>query len=116
MKDAIFSLWTLSLDDKKVMPFGNVQSVEPIGSTFSPDGRWVAYAVNDTPGGVPTPNRGVYVQPFPATGVRYQVPKEYNDFHPAWGATVEQLFTFHKPLDYLLSTCRHAPLSRSARR
>jgi Tol biopolymer transport system component len=92
MKDAIFSLWTLSLDDKKVMPFGNVRSAEPIGSTFSPDGRWVAYTWNDTPGGVPTPNRGVYVQPFPATGVRYQVPKEYNDFHPAWGATVEQLF------------------------
>lgn len=31
-----------------------------------------------------TPNRGVYVQPFPATGAIYQVPKQGIDFHPVW--------------------------------
>src|SRR5262249_5211185 len=82
-KDATFSLWMLSLADKKVRPFPNVQSAEPIGATFSPDGRWVAYTSNGTAGNTPSPTRGVYVQPFPPTGALYQVPKEFNDFHPA---------------------------------
>jgi Tol biopolymer transport system component len=91
-KDATSSTWALSLSDKTTRPFGNVQSAEPIGATFSPDGRWVAYSSNDMPGGALSPNRGVYVQPFPATGVRYQVPKDSRDFHPAWGANGFQLF------------------------
>jgi Tol biopolymer transport system component len=91
-KDATFSSWALSLIDRTAQRFGNVQSAEPIGATFSPDGHWVAYSSNDMPGGALSPNRGVYVQPFPATGVRYQVPKDSRDFHPAWGATEHQLF------------------------
>jgi len=90
-KQGTFSSWILSLDDRKTQPFGNVQSAEPIGATFSPDGQWVAYSTNDTPGGTPSPNRGVYVQPFPATGTRYQVPKERSDFHPAWGTAGSEL-------------------------
>ena len=38
-----FFLWTLSVDDRKPAPFRNVQSVEPLGSVFSPDGHWIAY-------------------------------------------------------------------------
>ncbi len=88
-----FSLWILSLADKKVMSFGNVQSLEPIGATFSPDGRWVAYTWTDARSpDRGSPNRGVYVQPFPPTGELYQVPREYRDFHPAWGATAAELF------------------------
>ena len=43
-KGGNYVLHTLSMDDKKSAPFGNVNSVEPIGATFSPDGHWVAYA------------------------------------------------------------------------
>ena len=32
------------------------------------------------------------MQPFPPTGAFYQVPREYRDFHPAWGATSSELF------------------------
>lgn len=32
------------------------------------------------------------MQPFPPTGALYQVPREYRDFHPAWGATTSELF------------------------
>lgn len=39
-----------------------------------------------------TQNRGVYVQPFPATGVRHQAPKNRADFHPAWGPSGNELF------------------------
>jgi len=79
-----FSLWTLSLDDKKATPYGDVQSGNPIGSVFSPDGRWIAYSSSPNSIGAPSPNRGVYVQPFPATGAIYQVPRQQFDFHPVW--------------------------------
>lgn len=38
-KGSVNSLWTLSIEDKKVTPYGGVQSVEALGSVFSPDGR-----------------------------------------------------------------------------
>ena len=64
-----FSLWILSLAGKQAMPFGNVQSLEPIGATFSPDDRWVAYTWTDAQApNRGSPNRGVFVQPFPPTG------------------------------------------------
>jgi hypothetical protein len=92
-KDDTFSLWMLSLPSKQPMPFGNVRSLAPIGATFSPDDRWVAYSWTDVRGpGRGTPNRGVFVQPFPPTRAVYQVPREYRDFHPAWGATTSELF------------------------
>ena len=84
----------LSTEDKKATPFG-VESHEVIGSVFSPDGRWIAYAFNpNLPGSasVDSANRGVYIQPFPATGARYQVPKQQIDFHPAWGPKGTELF------------------------
>ena len=92
LKDGIYTLFSLALDTHKTQEFGAVKSAEPIGATFSPDGRWVAYSQNDHAGGSPSPNRGVYVQPFPPTGERYQVPKQRLDFHPAWGPTASQLF------------------------
>jgi serine/threonine-protein kinase len=91
-KGGTFTSWVLSLEDKSSRPFNGVHSAEPIGATFSPDGRWVAYSSNDTPGGTPSPNRGVFVQPFPPTGEVYQLPKDSRDFHPAWGTKELQLY------------------------
>jgi Tol biopolymer transport system component len=91
-KDATFSLWSLSAENKTVAPFGNLQSTDPIGATFSPDGRWVAYASSDARGQLRTPNKGVYVQPFPPTGARYQLPKESLDFAPVWSLNTAELF------------------------
>jgi serine/threonine-protein kinase len=91
-KDAKFSLWVLTLDSKKAQPFGNVRSNEPLSATFSPDGRWVAYTVNDGMGGMLSPNRGVHVQPFPATGERHQVPRRVLDFHSLWAPDSKSIF------------------------
>jgi serine/threonine-protein kinase len=65
------SLWTYSLHDRKVEPFGGVRlSVAMLPcAVFSPDGRWVTYLSDET--GDP----GVYVQPFPATGAKYPISK-----------------------------------------
>ena len=38
------ALWMLTLADKTTAPFGDVSSTGSIGSVFSPDGKWLAYA------------------------------------------------------------------------
>jgi serine/threonine-protein kinase len=75
-----FSLWTFSVQEKKAMPFGDVRSRQPINAAFSPDGQWVAYTSTETG------NATVYVQPFPATGTKYQISKATgnNHHHAVW--------------------------------
>ena len=74
----------LTLATKKAEPFGRVESAEPLSASFSPDGRWVLYTSSSVAGGMLSPNRGIFVQPFPATGQLHQVPKKFLDFHPVW--------------------------------
>jgi Tol biopolymer transport system component/tRNA A-37 threonylcarbamoyl transferase component Bud32 len=82
-----WALRILSLADKTTDAFAGVTSAETIGSVFSPDGKWLAYAT----GGAPTDvNRGVFVQSFPA-GTAYQVPRQLVDFHPTWSASGDEL-------------------------
>jgi Tol biopolymer transport system component len=88
---ASYALFTLSLADKTVTPFGDVQSAEPTSAAFSPNGRWVTYASTAQAGGAADPNRGIFIQPFPATGARYPVPKTRIDFHPAWSADGQEV-------------------------
>ena len=76
------SLWTLSLADRTAAPFGGVQSAEPTNAVFSHDGRWVAYS--STEGG-----RRILVQPFPATGAKYEVSAE--SMYPQWSADGSEL-------------------------
>jgi Tol biopolymer transport system component len=76
------SLFVLSIADKKVMPTG-IRSIEPFESSFSPDGKWLAYFVRLTVD-TQSADRGTYVQPFPLTGLPQQVPKINIDFHPVW--------------------------------
>jgi TolB protein len=95
VKDSTYTLWIHSAADKTARPFASVRSEEPIGAVFSTDGRWVAYASTPVEGGVRSPNRGIFVQPFPPTGAIYQAPSEMFDFHPAW--TPKQLELVYVP-------------------
>ena len=93
-KGSSTSLWAFLLEDKKATPFGDVQSRNPINSVFSPDGRWVAYYSNETG------SDAIYVQPFPVTGVKYQIPKNdpsQNDHHPVWSSDGKELFYIPAP-------------------
>jgi eukaryotic-like serine/threonine-protein kinase len=83
-KGSVNSLWVLTMADRKTMPVGQIQSVESLSATFSPDGRWIAYASTERGGGVLSPNRGVFVEPFPPTGAKRQAPKRLLDYHPRW--------------------------------
>jgi len=80
----VYRLWSLDRDTGRSTPYGALESAEPIGAVFSPDGRWVAYAYNERAGGQASLNRGVYIQPFPFTGEVHQMPKDQRDFHPTW--------------------------------
>ncbi len=79
------SLWTWSLPDKTATPFGDVQSSLPTNAVFSPDARWVAYQA-----GEPF-NNAVYVQPYPATGVKYQISPGLAH-EPMWSPDGKELF------------------------
>jgi eukaryotic-like serine/threonine-protein kinase len=74
------TLWTLSLKEKTNTRVDAVESSVPIGAVFSPDGRWIAYAINNT----------VYVQPFPPTGSQHQISKRGH--HPIWSSGSKELF------------------------
>jgi Tol biopolymer transport system component len=90
-KGSSYILFSLSLADKKFAQFGNVRSSAPTSASFSPDGRWVTYSQNA--GGLSSlSNGGVFIQPFPATGEIYPVPKTRLDFHPVWSPDGKELF------------------------
>ncbi len=88
------SLWMLSLPDRKIVPFGGVQSTSsPTGAVFSPDGRWVAYTSSQ--GSKTT----VYVQPFPATGAKYELLARGADgpHEVTWSADGKEIFYNPRP-------------------
>jgi Tol biopolymer transport system component len=85
MQKGKFSLWSLSLPNRMTDRFGTVESETSIDATFSPDGRWVAYDIDDGSG----PH--VYVEPFPRTGERYLVTSE-RGWNPFWSPSGDQLY------------------------
>jgi serine/threonine protein kinase/Tol biopolymer transport system component len=60
-----FTLWTMSMNDRRTAAFGNIRARE---AAFSPDGRWIAYQVREAAA------NAVYVEPFPRTEDKYRVP------------------------------------------
>jgi serine/threonine-protein kinase len=86
-----FTLWALSRKTGKSLPVGGIRSIYPIDARFSPDGKWIAYASAEKAG-----KTTIYVQPFPATGAKYQlfVKKESNDtpHKPVWSNDGSELF------------------------
>ncbi len=87
-KDGVYSLWTMSLPEKRATRFGAVTSIVPINAVFSPNGRWVAYQ-SDQSG-----RTTVYVQPVPPTGAVYPYLPQRNDVphEPMWSPDGKELF------------------------
>ena len=80
------SVWTITTDaGAKPTPFADTTAVEK-HSSFSPDGRWVAYMANNEG------DSDLYIQPFPPTGAKYQIATGGRT--PAWSPDGKQLF-FH---------------------
>jgi serine/threonine protein kinase len=82
-----YSLWAYSLKARQATPFGDIESPIPPNAAFSKDGRWVAYSSRDADKFL------IFVQPFPATGAKYQVNE--GGIFPAWSPDGRELFYFH---------------------
>jgi Tol biopolymer transport system component len=84
-------IWLLDLGTGESAPLiagpggGYAQSV------FSPDGRWIAYQSMNTS------ENEIFVQPYPLTGARYQLPHTLDNHHPAWSADGTELFYIPGP-------------------
>jgi eukaryotic-like serine/threonine-protein kinase len=91
VKGTDFSLWSLSLPEQKIQPFGGVRSTKLVNAAFSPDGRWVAYGSDETG------TDAVYVQPFPATQSKYQISSGDVGHHALWSRDGKQLFYIPGP-------------------
>lgn len=78
------SLWTLSVADKTASRFSDVRSTSPFNSEFSPDGKWMAYTLRSSS------DASVFVEPFPATGAKYQIASDVSH-HPLWSRDGKEL-------------------------
>jgi Tol biopolymer transport system component len=79
------ALWTYAFDSKTSTPFGDVRSPRLISSTFSPNGRWVAYTAGNSG------QNQVLVQPFPVTGAKYLVG---SGARPQWSPDGAEIFYY----------------------
>ena len=79
------TLSMVSLQDNKVVPFSDVRSTFLPGASFSPDGRWVTYAVGRSLNEI-----SVFVEPFPSNGSKYLIAAE--GIHPFWSPDGKKLF------------------------
>jgi serine/threonine protein kinase len=79
-------LWILPMtgDDRKPRPF-LVTPFQECHAAISPDGRWVAYASNETG------RFEIYVQSFPTPGGKWQISTEGGD-QPQWRRDGKELF------------------------
>ena len=98
-----FSLWSFSMHDKKATAFGSVRSEGATNAVFSPDGRWVAYQeIHGT-------RTEAYVQRFPPTDERHQVPVRRDNHHPLWSRDGKELYYVPGPDEYLAVSVTTAP-------
>jgi hypothetical protein len=77
------------LKDRTVSRYSDVRSAISTEPSFSPDGRWIVYQRSDNPAGR-SETLDVFIEPFPATGAKYQVPLKAG--HPFWSRTGDRLF------------------------
>jgi Tol biopolymer transport system component len=84
----VLSVWMLNLETGEAEPLIAQPNASISQSIFSPDGKWIAYQSTETG------RSGVFVQPFPLTGARFQLPGSGENHHPAWSADGSELFYF----------------------
>jgi Tol biopolymer transport system component len=77
-------LWYLSMQDQQVKPLIQGKWIVR-NAQFSPDGKWVAYASNETGGWE------IYVSPFPSANSKWQVSRGGGE-EPRWRRDGKELF------------------------
>jgi serine/threonine-protein kinase len=77
-------IWVLRLGDRKQEPFLRTSFNEG-AAQFSPDGRWLAYASDESG------RFEIYLQPYPGPGGKWQISTE-GGTEPAWNPNGRELF------------------------
>ena len=72
-----YGISLFDMASRTVTPFVDLPGSAQHSSSLSPDGRWMAYASNETG------RYEVWVEPFPPTGARYQMTRDGGS-HPLW--------------------------------
>jgi len=77
-------IFVLRMTDRSDQPFLGSQAVED-APQFSPDGRWLAYASNESG------RREIYVKPYPGPGSKWQISTD-GGTEPVWNRNGRELF------------------------
>jgi Tol biopolymer transport system component len=101
-----FDIMLLSMADKTITPLAQTPFNE-IDASFSPDGRFIAYA-SDESGPLQ-----VYVQPFPPTGVRWLI-SDAGGSEPRWRKDGNELFYVSLDRKLMSVVLEHADPSHAA--
>ena len=72
------AIWTLDLETKKSEPLIAAPGVIYSQPVFSPNGQWIAYQSTETG------SNEIFVQPYPPTGAKRQLPHTIDNHHPVW--------------------------------
>src|SRR5262249_18755247 len=96
-------LWRLSLTTKKAESLIVVPKARVAQSVLSPDGRWIAYQSTETGADE------IFVQPFPPTGAKYQVPSGTGNHHPIWTSDGHGLYYVPGPRQFARVPITTAP-------
>ena len=81
------NIWLLPMDgDHKPIPFAQTTFNED-APQFSPDGKWIAYSSDETG------QSEIFIQPFPATGSKWQV-SDHGGELPKWRRDGKELFFY----------------------
>ena len=92
-RDGLYSLALLSLRDGTLTSTQcRAASVDPPSSSFSSDGRWIAYHVLPPDANPISPSGGVFVEPVLPNGALFQAPKVARDFQPVWSPEGADLY------------------------
>jgi eukaryotic-like serine/threonine-protein kinase len=86
VKGQVSEIWRLSLATKKAERVIAVPGAKVAQSVLSPDGSWIAYQSTVMTG------TDIFVEPFPPTGARYQLPSMDANHHPIWAPDGRSLF------------------------
>ena len=80
-----YGISLLDMASRTVTPFVDLPGSAQHSSNPSPDGRWMAYASNETG------RYEVWIEPYPSTGARHQVTRDGGS-HPLWLPDGESLY------------------------
>ena len=86
VRDQVSEVWRLALASGETEPLVVAPGAQVAQSVFSPNAQWLAYQSNETG------EDEIFVQPFPPTGAKYQVPSTLDNHHPIWAPDGRSLF------------------------